>query len=98
VDKENCRLCRDDAVFELLLRLGFAARVSERSGARLCVRCVARRPHAHGAAQFGAGPGRGNLRANNSGRPYKIGYIVGRLCGLLVFGLALWKSNPASVH
>jgi hypothetical protein len=30
--------------------------------------------------------------ANNSGRPYKIGYIVGiNLCGLLVFGSAFWK-------
>jgi hypothetical protein len=29
---------------------------------------------------------------NNSGRPYKIGYIVGiNLCGLLVFGSAFWK-------
>ena len=29
---------------------------------------------------------------NNSGRPYKIGYIVGiNLCGLLVFGAAFWK-------
>ena len=32
--------------------------------------------------------------ANNSGRPYKIGYIVGiNLCGLLVFGSAFWKPN-----
>jgi len=30
--------------------------------------------------------------SNNSGRPYKIGYIVGiNLCGLLVFGSAFWK-------
>ena len=30
--------------------------------------------------------------ANNTGRPYKIGYIVGiNLCGLLVFGSAFWK-------
>jgi hypothetical protein len=30
--------------------------------------------------------------ANNSGRPYKIGYIVGiNLCGLLFFGSAFWK-------
>jgi hypothetical protein len=29
--------------------------------------------------------------ANNSGRPYKIGYIVGiNLCGLIVFGAAFW--------
>jgi hypothetical protein len=29
---------------------------------------------------------------NNSGRPYKIGYIVGiNACGLLVFGSAFWK-------
>jgi hypothetical protein len=32
---------------------------------------------------------------NNSGRPYKIGYIVGiNLCGLLVFGSAFWKPRP----
>jgi hypothetical protein len=30
--------------------------------------------------------------ANNSGRPYKIGYIAGiNLCGLLVFGPTFWK-------
>jgi hypothetical protein len=36
--------------------------------------------------------------ANNSGRPYKIGYIVGiNVCGLLVFGSALWKpKQPGS--
>lgn len=29
---------------------------------------------------------------NNSGRPYKIGYIVGiNLCGLIVFGSVFWK-------
>ena len=29
---------------------------------------------------------------NNTGRPYKIGYIVGiNLCGLLVFGSAFWQ-------
>ena len=35
--------------------------------------------------------------ANNAGRPYKIGYIVGiNLCGLVVFGSAFWKpkKNP----
>ncbi|MSU58321.1 MAG: hypothetical protein EXS35_09095 [Pedosphaera sp.] len=35
--------------------------------------------------------------ANNSGRPYKIGYIVGiNLCGLLVFGSAFWKPKKKS--
>ena len=30
--------------------------------------------------------------ANNSGRPYKIGYIVGiNVCGLVVFGSAFWR-------
>ena len=30
--------------------------------------------------------------ANNSGRPYKIGYICGiNLCGLIFFGSAFWK-------
>lgn len=33
--------------------------------------------------------------ANNSGRPYKIGYIVGiNVCGLLAFGSAFWKPKP----
>jgi hypothetical protein len=38
--------------------------------------------------------------ANNSGRPYKIGYIFGiNLCGLIFFGSAFWKpgkKNAAS--
>jgi hypothetical protein len=35
--------------------------------------------------------------ANNSGRPYKIGYIVGiNLCGLVVFGSAFWKPKRQS--
>lgn len=35
--------------------------------------------------------------ANNSGRPYKIGYIVGiNLCGLLVFGSMFWKPKRKS--
>ncbi len=39
--------------------------------------------------------------ANNTGRPYKIGYIFGiNACGLLVFGSAFWKpgkqAGPAS--
>lgn len=30
--------------------------------------------------------------ANNSGRPYKIGYICGiNVCGLIFFGSAFWK-------
>ncbi len=30
--------------------------------------------------------------ANNSGRPYKLGYIVGiNLCGLIFFGSAFWR-------
>lgn len=40
--------------------------------------------------------------ANNTGRPYKIAYIIGiNLCGLLFFGTAFWKpgkkqtANPA---
>ncbi len=34
---------------------------------------------------------------NNSGRPYKIGYIVGiNLCGLAVFGSAFWKPKKKS--
>lgn len=37
--------------------------------------------------------------ANNSGRPYKIGYIVGiNVCGLLVFGSLFWKPKPAGDH
>jgi hypothetical protein len=38
--------------------------------------------------------------ANNSGQPYKIGYICGiNLCGLIFFGSAFWKprkKNAAS--
>jgi hypothetical protein len=35
--------------------------------------------------------------ANNSGRPYKIGYIVGiNVCGLIVFGSAFWKPKQKS--
>ncbi len=35
--------------------------------------------------------------ANNTGRPYKLGYIVGiNLCGLLVFGAAFWKPKKQS--
>ena len=34
---------------------------------------------------------------NNSGRPYKIGYIAGiNLCGFLVFGSLFWKPKKAS--
>jgi Mg/Co/Ni transporter MgtE len=33
--------------------------------------------------------------ANNTGRTYKLGYIAGiNLCGLVVFGLAFWRSAP----
>ena len=36
--------------------------------------------------------------ADNSGRPYKIGYIVGiNLCGLLVFGSAFWKPKRSEI-
>ena len=36
--------------------------------------------------------------ANNSGRPYKIGYIVGiNFCGLLVFGSLFWKPKKNRV-
>jgi hypothetical protein len=35
--------------------------------------------------------------SNNTGRPYKIGYIVGiNVCGLLVFGSAFWKPKRKS--
>ena len=35
---------------------------------------------------------------NNSGRPYKIGYIVGiNFCGLLVFGSLFWKPQKNRV-
>lgn len=35
--------------------------------------------------------------ANNNGRPYKIGYIVGiNVCGLLVFGSLFWKPRAKS--
>jgi hypothetical protein len=47
--------------------------------------------------------------ANNSGRPYKLGYIVGiNLCGLVFFGSLFWKPRkkispseagaPGTVH
>jgi len=36
--------------------------------------------------------------ANNSGRPYKIGYIFGiNLCGLIFFGAAFWKPKKKSI-
>lgn len=35
---------------------------------------------------------------NNSGRGYKLGYIVGiNLCGLIFFGSAFWRPRPRPV-
>jgi len=35
--------------------------------------------------------------ANNSGRPYKLGYIVGiNLCGLVFFGSAFWRPKRSA--
>jgi Mg/Co/Ni transporter MgtE len=35
--------------------------------------------------------------ANNSGRPYKLGYIVGiNVCGLVFFGTVFWRPTRKS--
>ena len=36
---------------------------------------------------------------NNSGRPYKLGYIVGiNLCGLIFFGSAFWRPKRSGTR
>ena len=37
--------------------------------------------------------------ANNSGRPYKLGYIVGiNVCGLIFFGSAFWRPKRNQIN